>query len=303
MVCYHPLKGYRAREPGKSGKRAIVFNANAGFADLPVEVPCGQCIGCRIARSKQWAFRCVHEASLHERNCFITLTYDNLNLPEGNTLVLEHFQLFMKRLRAKYGADIRFFHCGEYGEHDMRPHYHALLFNFDFSDKIVWRKSAAGGESYVYRSAALEALWPYGFSTVGSVTYESAAYVARYIMKKMTGPASIIYEPHMDEATGEIYGTRRPPYITMSRRPGIGKGWFDKFKSDVYPDDFVVLLDGQKGSVPSYYDKQLPESELRSVKVDRILSAKRHADNNTPDRLKVREVVQEARLDKLKRGL
>lgn len=303
MVCYHPLQGFRARAVSKNGKRPIVFNANAGYVDMPVEVPCGQCIGCRIARSKAWAVRCVHEASLHERNCFVTLTYSNECLPEGGTLVLKHFQDFMKRLRFRYGSGIRFFHCGEYGEQDMRPHYHAILFNHDFPDKVVWRKSEAGAENYVYRSAALEELWPFGFSTIGSVTYQSAAYCARYVLKKMTGPNAVIYEPHMDEATGEIFGDRLPPYVTMSRRPGLAKGWFEKFKQDVYPDDFVVLIDGSKHQVPKFYDAQLGERELRKVKSERVISAKRHADNNTPDRLKVREVVQEARLSQLKRGL
>lgn len=92
-------------------------------------------------------------------------------------------------------------------------------------------------------------------------------------------------------------------YITMSRRPGLGKGWFEKFKDDVYPDDFVVLIDGSKHSVPTFYDKQLPEKELRLYKRDRIVSAKRHADNNTPDRLAVREEIQLSRVDRLRGSL
>ncbi|WNK13309.1 MAG: replication initiator protein [Microvirus sp.] len=302
MACYHPLKGFRGRDISANGKRPIVFNARHGFSDLPVEVPCGQCIGCRLARSRAWAVRCVHEASLHDRNCFITLTYSNENLPDGNSLVLKHFQDFMKRLRAKYGSGIRFLHCGEYGDVDERPHYHALLFNHDFADKVIWKKSS-NVEFLIYRSASLEALWPFGHSSIGSVTWQSASYVARYVLKKMTGPNAVIYEPHMDEATGEVYGSRIPPYITMSRRPGLAKGWFEEFSADVFPDDFVVLLDGTKFAVPKFYDKQLDEAALRKIKSSRVISARRHADNNTPDRLAVREVVQEARVTQLKRGL
>ncbi|AXH73626.1 MAG: replication initiator protein [Microviridae sp.] len=302
MACYHPIKGYRARTMNSSGKRPIVFNVNAGFADLPVEVPCGQCIGCRIARSRAWAVRCVHEASLHEKNIFVTLTYSNECLPEGGTLVLKHFQDFMKRLRFKYGSGIRFFHCGEYGDEDMRPHYHAILFNHDFEDKYIWKKSGEA-EHILWRSPSLEELWPWGHSCFGAVTFQSAAYCARYVMKKMTGPYSVIYEPHMDEVTGEIYGHRLPPYVTMSRRPGLAKGWYEKFAGDVYPDDFVILLDGTKSATPAFYDKQLPEDELRKIKSSRVIAARRHAANNTPDRLAVREVVQEARLSRLKRDL
>lgn len=302
MTCYHPLKGFRSRAVSRNGKRPIVFNANDGYADMPVEVPCGQCIGCRLARSRAWAVRCVHEASLHEHNCFITLTYDNDHLPEGNTLVLKHFQDFMKRLRKRYGEGIRFFHCGEYGEQDGRPHYHALLFNHDFPDKYVWKKSTAA-EYLLWRSPSLESLWTFGHSSIGSVTYESAGYVARYIMKKMTGEGALVYQPHIVETTGEVMGERLPPYITMSRRPGIAKGWFEQFADDVYPDDFVVMLDQGKVPVPKFYDAQLPEKQLREVKVERILSAKRRADDNTPDRLKAREAVAEARLTTFKREL
>ena len=116
MACYTPLKGYRSTELTKNGKRKIVFNRNHGFADLPVTVPCGQCIGCRLERSRQWAIRCTHEASLWEKNCFITLTYNDENLPKDGSLDVTHFQKFMKRLRKKHGAGIRFYHCGEYGD-------------------------------------------------------------------------------------------------------------------------------------------------------------------------------------------
>ena len=112
MPCYHPLLGYRSRSLTEKGKRAVVFNPRDGYVDQPVQLPCGQCIGCRLERSRVWAVRCVHEASLHSDNCFITLTYDNSHLPSDGSLHKDHFQKFMKRLRKSVGK-VRFFHCDE----------------------------------------------------------------------------------------------------------------------------------------------------------------------------------------------
>ena len=170
-------------------------------------VACGQCVGCRLERSRQWAIRCVHESQMHEQNCFITLTYSDEFLPENGSLQLKHFQDFMKRLRFHVGGGIRFFHCGEYGEENGRPHHHAIIFNHDFADKKVWKTNNG---VVLYRSKILEELWPYGFATVGCVSFESAAYVARYITKKVNG----------DMADSHYLG-REPEYITMSRRPGV----------------------------------------------------------------------------------
>ena len=131
MPCFCPLEGWRSKDRSSTGKRKIVFNPRDALRDMPVTVPCGQCIGCRLERSRQWAVRCIHEASLHEDNCFITLTYDDAHLPTDLSLNVSHFQKFMKRLRKRFGEGIRFFHCGEYGENFGRPHYHACLFTSD----------------------------------------------------------------------------------------------------------------------------------------------------------------------------
>ena len=117
MPCYYPLQGWRSKELTKNGKRAIVFDRKKGYVDQPLEVPCGQCIGCRLDRSRDWALRCIHEAQLHEDNSYITLTYDDDNLPANASLDKSDFQKFMKRLRKSLGdKKVRFFHCGEYGE-------------------------------------------------------------------------------------------------------------------------------------------------------------------------------------------
>ena len=256
-------------------------------------VPCGQCIGCRLERSRQWAVRCMHEASLHDDNSFITLTYDDESLPPFGSLLVEDFQLFMKRLRRRNSdVRIRFFHCGEYGAAGGRPHYHALLFGFDFADKVPWRESNG---LPVWRSAALEALWPFGQSEIGTVTFESAAYVARYITKKVTGKGAEAYYQGIDYDTGEV-GPIRPEYATMSRRPGIGSDWFAKFAGDVFPSDEVIVR-GKATKPPRYYDNlfEVAEPEV-AARVQAARRDNRSREDETPDRLSVREVCAKAKL-------
>lgn len=305
MPCYHPLKGYRARVAGPSGKRKIVFNPREGYVDIPVKLPCGQCIGCRLERSRQWAIRCSHEASLYKENCFITLTYDDANLPPTGSLDISHFQKFMKRLRKKYGSNIRFYHCGEYGEKFRRPHYHACLFNFDLQDKVLYKTKKIGKNiQRYYTSEILSRLWPYGFSIIGDVTFESAAYVARYIMKKINGREAEDHYTVCDLETGELTQIQ-PEYTTMSRRPGIGAKWLEIYRTDVYPDDFVVIK-GTKMKPPKYYDRQHElwyPSDYAKLRGDRIINAKKQKEDNTTERLQVRENVNKARVKLLKRDL
>lgn len=349
MTCFSPLQGYRSSELSANGKRKIVFSAAGAYLDRPVSLPCGQCVGCRLERSRQWAIRCMHEASLYEDNCFITLTYSDEHLPADGSLQLDHFQKFMKRLRKRFDGlspvlerkvftplqlleyerndpftfhnreffrddhgnfyfefltyPIRFFHCGEYGEKFGRPHYHALLFNFDFPDKVLWKED--NGQK-LYRSKTLEDLWPFGHCSVGSATFESAAYVARYIMKKVTGDLALTHYADIDLDTGEILSERTPEYTTMSRRPGIGKKWFDKFKSDVYPKDEVVVIGRGKMRPPKYYDAQfelLYPAEMENIKAKRIRGSKKFADNNTPERLAVRKKCKELQIAALVRNV
>lgn len=295
MTCFHPLSAY------KTDGGEIVFNHNHRNIRESLKLPCGQCVGCRLERSRQWAIRCVHEAQLHKNNCFITLTFRDADLPENHSLNVRDFQLFMKRLRKRFGSKIRFYHCGEYGSQFGRPHYHACLFNFDFSDKVLW-KSREGIN--LYTSAALEELWPYGFSTIGDVTFESAAYVARYIMKKVNGDAAQEHYEYIHPSTGEII-QRKPEYTTMSRRPGIGSGWFDAYHSDVYPHDRVIIR-GRSMRPPKFYDNKfeiIDPDGFEAVKFQRHLDSQKYVDNNTPERLKIRERVQTLALARLPRNL
>lgn len=223
----------------------MVFKREAAITPLPefeMQLPCGNCIGCKLERSRQWAARCVHEASLYERNCFLTLTYSPENLPMDESLDHTEFQRFMKRLRKHFGANkenpIRYFHAGEYGDLKGRPHYHAIIFNLDFEDKVLYEF----GENPTYTSPTLTKIWGLGLAVIGAVTFQSAAYVARYCLKKITG-----------EKAEEHYQGRKPEYTTMSRRPGIGAGWFDKWKGDIFPSDNLVVK-GVCMRPPRFYD-------------------------------------------------
>jgi len=243
----------------------------------------------------------MHETQSHEENCFITLTYDNIHLPPKSEVNLRHFQLFMKRLRKKYKHKIRFFHVGEYGSKNQRPHYHAILFGHDFSDK-KHHTTIRGNKLYI--SKELQTLWPFGYSSIGTVTYKSAAYVSRYIIKKVSGNLAEAHYLKTDPKTGEIYKIT-PEYITMSLRPGIGHDWFKKFKSDVYPHDLVVL-DGKKSPPPKYYDKLYKESnpeDYQRIQKKRTKDAVAFQEDNTPERLEVREEIQIRRVELLKRNL
>lgn len=299
MPCFEPLKGYRSRTVNPTGKRSIVFNKNEGYADMPVHLPCGQCIGCRLARSKQWAVRILHEAQQHQDNAFITLTYNDENLPKEGSLDTTHFQRFMKRLRKKH--TVRFFHCGEYGDKFNRPHYHACIFGYGFPDKEHY--ATVRGQKY-YRSKELEELWTSGHSIIGDVTFESAAYVARYIVKKVTGERASWYYDEIDPETGEVLRELKPEYVTMSRRPGIGKTWLEKYKTDVFPDDFVVI-NGKKYTTPKYYLTQLElqyPKEYANVRAKRQNEKEKHKDENTYVRLQVRKECQEIKAERLKRN-
>lgn len=285
MPCYHPLPGWYGRDRTATGKRPVVFNAAAAWTDLTLEIPCGHCIGCRLERSRQWALRCVHEAQLYDNNCFATLTYDNDHLPQGGSLQPEDFVLFMKRLRKAKGPGIRFFQCGEYGEQLQRPHHHALLFNCHFPDA-----TRRAGSNSLFTSLQLDNLWSHGLTTIGQITFESAAYVARYALKKITGPPA---EAH--------YAGRHPEYATMSRRPGIGLFWLNKYSADVYNHDAITLKGGRKARPPKYYDSKMPPDTIRPLKARRKYKQLEPNEDRTGQRLIVRETCKLAQLTSLQR--
>lgn len=299
MPCYRPLEAWNVPylSDGKWKRKPVFSRADVPHYDVAkkIDLPCGQCIGCRLERSRRWAVRIMHEAQMHEKNCFLTLTYDDDRLPSDLSLQLEDFQLFMKRLRRGSTSPLRFFHCGEYGcdepescvtpgcNHTARPHYHACLFGEDFTDDRIHYKKTKRGD-VLYNSDRLTKDWGKGFAVIGDLTFESAAYVARYVLKKITG----------DEAESH-YNGRKPEYTTMSRRPGIGATWYQRYKSEVYPSDSVVLR-GQEMMPPPFYDKLLEkvDPELHKQIKRQRADVEYDPEKSASRRLMDRETVKQA---------
>jgi len=269
-----------------------------------------------------WATRIMHESRSHDLNSFITLTFDSEHYPPDSSLSKRHWQLFMKRFRkAIYPLRVKFFHCGEYSpkktrpigpfhpeeyqSEGQRPHYHAIIFGYDFPDKKLW---SVRDDVSIYTSDFLADIWGQGFCTVGELTFESAAYVARYALKKVNGPL----EQKPDKTTGLRPYERvcwytgnitevAKEHVTMSN--GIGSDFYDQYKSDMLPRDYVII-NGHQAKVPRYYDKKYdaenPDS-MDEIKERRILSMRDHAKDNKPSRLEAREKVKKAQLSMLKR--
>ncbi len=290
MPCYHPIPMWYSKVVNKeTGKRSLTANYGNAWRPLgrlpeTIYVPCGQCVGCRLEYSRQWAMRCVHEFETAGRvGSFITLTYNPDNLPPDGRVHKDHYQKFMKRLRKKFGNGLRFFACGEYGHQYKRPHYHAIIFGLHLPDLMI--HTVKHGYQY-YRSPILERLWPYGFSLVGNVTFESAAYVARYVFKKQKG----------DDVDDSLQ-----PFVLMSRMPGLGHDWYDKYKEQVYPNDFIVIRDGVTCKPPQYYDSLLekdnPElyEQVKKARQDKY----RRDESMTTEEYEIAQVQERLKAKKL----
>lgn len=294
MPCYGPITAYYPKRA--SGDRRLVFKISDAETGIPIKIPCGKCVGCRLEQSRQWAVRCMHEKRLHRESSFLTLTYENM--PAGNSLQLADYQNFLKRLRHHVDGSLRFFGCGEYGETTARPHYHLLLLNKDFADK----KSLSSGNEYnLYTSKILSQLWPHGHHSIGDVSFQSAAYVARYCVKK-------------NQNGKTVNDGRTPEFVTMSRRPGLGTGYFDKYSNELLDHD-TIIINGVPAALPRFYDgkiAQIPNlaetreghllSKLEMIKFRRRrkIPFLQKMDNGTT-RLRVRECVALAKLNLKKR--
>lgn len=231
---------------------------------------------------------------MHRRNSFITLTYNDDEVPADGSVRVAVLQQFFKRLRKFVPPkSVRYLACGEYGEANGRPHYHAAVFGHGFDDRIAQVRETPP----LFRSQLLEKLWTnvesgrsFGHSSVGELTYESAAYVARYVMKKLTG------------LRAEEYGGRKPPFAVMSLKPGLGAKWFERYGEDVFPADEIVH-EGRRHRVPRYYDSLYGETEIEPIKAKREAAALARPEDLTDARMRVREGVAEARLRAFRRGL
>ncbi|WNK12519.1 MAG: replication initiator protein [Microvirus sp.] len=298
MTCYKPLPAFKCSDG------SIVFHEKQRFDIVgDIKVPCGQCIGCRLDRASNWTTRIMHEVASHEKNCWLTLTYDEDHLPPGGSLHYPHFQTFMRSLRrAIRPIRPRFYMCGEYGSNFERPHYHACIFGYAFTDQALYKSTDTN--KFIYQSPLLTKLWPHGQATIGELTRQSASYTARYCLKKITGDLALTHYAIAD-ADGTLT-LRTPEFSRMSLKPGIGAAHFTKYLSDFVTFDYSITPEGKRTPLPPYYDKlhkRLNPNNADQTKEDRVLKALTHAANNTPDRLQVRETVTNARIKSLKRTL
>jgi hypothetical protein len=338
--CHSPLKGWKDRDTG-----GITFRRENGFGEK-MEVGCGQCLGCRLDHSRMWAMRIIHESAMYEHsggNAFVTLTYRDkadcsleqcekgLYIPDDWSLHKDHFQKFMKRLRKAFPDNlIRFFAAGEYGrrcKHGIdlslvkcplcntgRPHFHACLFNCNFTDLEPYESD---GGIVRYTSKKLERIWGYGFVDVGELTYASANYTAKYILKKVRAVQSDHHYMTYD-MDGEVTFIS-PEFVLMSRGKtcklhrgmpyqvncpncsrGLGRDWYERYKSDVYPSDEVPIPGaGVMKGVPRYYDNALREENpemYECIKDTRKEFMREHADDYTDKRLLDKHKVAKARI-------
>lgn len=312
MGCFYPLSAtvlpsgavvVAARTPGVANWRAAPTPAHLG---RDIKLPCNRCIGCKIQRTSEWATRCLHESQQHTHNSFLTLTIAEEHLGRvapGGSLSKRTHQTFTKRLRASLGdTRISYYMCGEYGEKLQRPHYHYLIFGYDFPDKVKSKTTRAGEQ--LYESPSLNLLWPHGKAWIGQVTYESCAYVASYVMKKLNGPLALEHYRRQDEAGNDYW--LEPEFNQMSRRPAIAKSWWEQFHQDIITDDVVIKKNGGKMKPPRYYDKLLElmdPTALAVMKMKREHRALQLSADNTPARLEVKEIVTKAKLKLKQREL
>ena len=260
--------------------------------DNILQLPCGHCDSCIESRSHAWAARCVLEAAQYSDNCFLTLTYADKCLPKGG-LCKQDFQKFIKRLREKVGHKIRYFGCGEYGEHTYRPHYHVIIFNWFPSDVKFLKASEYGG--WLFTSKILQELWPYGHSSVGEVSYASCAYVARYCMKKLAKPED------------------KKEFCLMSKKPGIGEAFVREHLEEIYDTDKIYLKDATVKPF-RYFDKvfeAVDPKAFEDVKNVRINNARlsiasdmlRFGFDHVEKLYRHQSIIKESKMSRLKRSI
>jgi len=306
VSCYHPITLYPSRTgPSKKTGKTSLVGISKGDPTRGMFIPCGRCTGCRLEYSRQWAIRCYHESKSHTHNSFLTLTLNEESLTHvysntAATLNPSDLTLFFKRLRQHvdrhpilfHGDTVRYYACGEYGDESGRPHYHACIFGLDFKDKTL--HSSKNGFN-LYRSDTLNNIWGLGNCLIGDVTFESAAYVARYVMKKLNGPRAVEYQ--------EL--AILPEFVRMSRRPGIGQSFYQKYHTDMYSQDTCIVRKGVQTKPPKYYDKLYdldnPLSMLY-IKAQRQIDAFKQGLISA-QQLNAKEVIKKAQMSSISRSL
>lgn len=324
MSCTSPLKAYWR----SASRDAITFDVAKSATRIPFALPCGQCLGCRMEKARQWGLRCLNEAKMWPSSYYVTMTYNSDYMPLGGTVCLRDVQLFMKRLRkaatgvpwenpltGKITKSPRFFLGAEYGDDNRRPHYHALLFNVRFDDLREHGKNGRG--EILYTSAHMSRLWgdgggTFGFCTLGAVTFESAVYCAKYALKqiklsdKSTPAAREEWERRyvVYDADGLVYERDRE-FAVMSRCPGIGALYYEKYGQEIRDHDNVVVA-GREVRPPRYYDTKsdaIDPARFAVVKSKRKRQAVLAKPDNTPERLAVKAKLLDIKVAQQERKL
>lgn len=311
MSCASPIYAYYEEKPGPNGKRRLSFSRTGGVLHgRAIALPCGKCVECRLARSNELGIRCYHESKMHPVSVFLTLTYDDDNLPYSGSLVKRHLQLFHKRLRKyfwKYDKRrVRHFSCGEYGSTTKRAHYHVCLFGGDFIDKRYYGKSELGHD--IFSSQILDLLWSHGQCKIGEFNLDTARYTARYCVDKIDGEQRDDgYYLGVDE-----YGVvceRQPEFGLMSLKPGIGASWYEKFGHECRRHDNVII--GNKSyPVPRYYDKMFEKLDPHGYAAIKRLRSPIHSfddfdrvfDDNTTGRRIAKQTIVRSNLKQKRRN-
>lgn len=313
MPCFSPLQAnFGLRSDGKkelcfSNSLGRLFERGVKSVGDSLTLPCGSCIGCRLERSRQTALRCVHESRMHEHSCFVTLTYDDDHLHKlcrktdaGYSLERSHVQKFIKRLRFAVSrglfsssvSKVVVFGSGEYGDSNGRPHFHLILFGVNFFDRVVC--GVRDGFRY-YRSKLLESLWSFGFSCVCDFSFEAAAYVARYCLKKVKGKDALDY-----------YKGRTPEFGIFPSRPALGKSWYQAFGCRDLENHDSCIARGHECKPPRYYDKLRERDNpdgLAAAKRIRLERSVVQASDNTFERLNTKRICVESKIKSLVRKL
>lgn len=224
-----------------------------------VVLPCGQCLECRTSYAAHWADRILLEAQFHEQSYFVTLTYDEDHVPlhvakDGEVVMSlepKELQDFIKRLRdhCRYNGKptIRYYAVGEYGSLHHRPHYHLIIFGLILDDLRVIGRNKTG--RVLHSSEFVEDCWKFGRVEVDHMTWEAAAYCARYCVKKLGKKETGFYEDH-----GLV-----PEFTRCSRDPAIGAKYLEGNMERIYLSDEIIIPTGdgmRKVKPPKYFDKK-----------------------------------------------
>jgi hypothetical protein len=253
-MCISPRLAYKKT----NGQYTLTAIGNNAPLEGATPVACGQCMECRIKKSREWSTRMILESKMHTQNCFITLTYNDENRPPNKSLTKEHIVKFLKKYRKSIEPlKLRFYATGEYGETTQREHYHACIFGHKPTDLVAYKRNKQG--DMLYRSPSLEKLWKYGYVSVGEFNSTTAEYCAKYVTKAILGLDAEDAYSYVEESTGEII-KREPPYQTMSSKPGLGATFYKKYKTDLYPQD-QVIIDGKPRNIPEYFDGLLKKED------------------------------------------